>query len=216
MSAPGSSEGIRTALPRRARAAAALLVTALPFGCGGSGGGSASPITPPPDAMFVPSGSPAMMDRVRLTADAPTGDMVTLHAMIGGPTTDQDIYGFAFDLVLGDASVAEYVDGSATLGSALTLAGGQTSSVQVSQNEARVIVGVSKLGGGSGNGMPAGETPVLSLVFRLLGQGSTTLDFAGPPPVGGNPAGVPAALDSTGAVIGSVSFDSAGARLSGI
>jgi hypothetical protein len=195
------------------RQATQLLLAGWLLGCGGGSNDGAPMTTPPPDAMFVTSGTAATADGVRLTADAPSGDTITLHVMIGGPTTSQDIYGFAFDLALGDATIAEYVNNSATIGSALTPGAGQTSSLQVSQSGARVIVGLTTLGGGSGNGLAAGETRMLSLRFRVLRQGSTSISFAGPPPSGGNPAGVPAALDSAGVLIGSVSFDGVFAQI---
>ena len=162
-------------------------------------------------ASFSGSGTASAPDVVRLTG-SPSGNTVVVRVVVGGPTTSSDLYSFAFDLVLGDASVATYVAGSAAFGTALTLSGGQTSAVEATLQGNRVVVGVTKQQGvsnsGAGNGVPSEQT-VVSLTFRLLKAGSTTLTIEGAP------GGSPACLDSSGAAIPSIVFDAAPATLSG-
>jgi len=148
-----------------------------------------------------------MPNTVRLTGAA-TADVVTVDVMVGA-TTSNDLYSFAFDLVLGDPTVAQYIVGSATIGDALTLGSGQQGQALAVQSGAMITVGVTKLGGGSGNGVDASEHAIVHLDFRVLKSGMTSINLSGSPP---NP---PAALDSTGTVVGSVHFDSAPAMIAG-
>jgi hypothetical protein len=188
-----------------------LLVLAawLPLvACGGGGGGSDSTtvVTTPIAAGFTASGTTSSPDLVRMTGSV-AGDQVTLDIVLAGTTTSSDIYSFAFDLVLGDGSVAQYVSNSVSLGDALTLSGGQTGSALASQSGNRIVVGVSKLGGGvgSGNGIGATEDTVVTLRLRLLRRQSTTITFGGPP----------SAIDSQGNVIGTIQFDGAASSVQG-
>ncbi len=175
----------------------ALLYLAAAPGCSnGSGGGPVGPV--PLGAGFAPSVTPGSPDRVRLVGRT-SGDLVSVDIVIAGATTSDDLYSFAFDLTVDDPTVAEYVDGSAEFGTALELAAGQQGEVLASSNGGRITVGVSKLGGGPGNGVAGGEPAVATLTFRILRRDTTRLRIAALPP--------PAALDSTGTGIGSVSFD---------
>jgi hypothetical protein len=160
------------------------------------------------EAGFAPSGTPSGPGVVRLVGK-PTMDLVELHVVIGGPTSNADIYSFAFDLVLGDESIVEYVGGSARHGSALTPAEGQQAQVMVSQHRNRITVGVTKAGGGSGNEVASSEVSIVTLTLRILEPGATTLAIEGSPP---NP---PTALDSVGARIGGIRFDDLVANLTG-
>ncbi len=159
-----------------------------------------------PQSDFAASGTAASANMVRLAGTA-SGDMVTVYTVLSGPTTSSDIYSFAFDLVLGDPDVARFESGTATFGTALTLSGGQTSHVLASQSGDRITVGVTKVGGGSGNGITGSDKVILTLQFRMLTDGSTTLAIEGSPPHN------PAAIDSTGTEIPSVVFDAAPALL---
>ncbi len=185
-------------------AGAACLILLAATAC--SSGGSSNPLPTGPVGSFTASGTTGAADLVHLGGSA-AGDIVTISAMIDGPTTSSDLHSFAFDLVLGDATVAEYVSGSAIFGTALNLSGGQTSQVLAVQSGSRVTVGVTKLGGGSGNGVTAPGSVVVTFQFRLLKTGSTTLAFEGSPPFD------PSAIDSTGSDIPSVDFDLAPALL---
>jgi hypothetical protein len=190
-----------------------LALLAATLACGGDGGGGG--MQPGVSASFTASATAAAPDLARLRAGAAAGDTVTVEVALSGPTTSGDIFSFAFDLVLSDASVARYVAGSAAIGDALVPAGAQTRDAFASQNGNRVIVSATKLGGGAGNAVAAGEHVVVSLVFRLLRAGSTTVTFAGSTSPQ-DPTNDPAALDSTGAVIPSVVFDAAAGTLVGI
>jgi hypothetical protein len=202
---------MRIAIPRPLLASiVAMVLVVLPAlpGCGGGDDGGGGTMPPPVVAAFAESGTASAPDLVRLTGTA-SGNTVVVRAVVGGPTTSSDLYSFAFDVVIGDTSVATFVAGTASFGTALTLSLGQTSSAQATLQGNRVVVGVSKLGGGAGNGVPTEQT-VVSLTFRLLRAGSTTLTFGGAPP-----GGSPLCLDSGGVVIPSIVFDSASATLSG-
>lgn len=201
---------MRFTIPRPLLASIVAMVLApmaLP-GCGGGGGNDGGGVmTPPIVAAFSDSGASSAANLVRMTG-SPSGNTVVARVVVGGPTTSSDLYSFAFDLVIGDTSVATFVAGSATFGTALTLSGGQTSSVQATLQGNRVVVGVTKVGGGSGNAV-ATEQTVVTLTFRLLKAGSTTLTIAGAP------GGSPACLDSAGVGIPSIVFDAGSATLTG-
>jgi hypothetical protein len=203
----------RPRLEIRARrfALSLALLTVWAVGCGSGGGGDAGSdggVLPPDlSASFSASGTAGAPDLVRI-GGSPSADLVEVDVVIGGPTTSDDLYSFAFDLVLGDPTVAELVEGSATLGSALTASDGQAIQLLVSQQDARVIIGATKLGGGLGNGVEEpGESAVVHLVFRLLRAGSTSLALTG------SAGREPAAIDSDGAAIDSVRFDGSPAVL---
>jgi hypothetical protein len=104
------------------------------------------------------------------------------------------------------------VNGSVLVGDALDSGAGQSLNAQAFQSGNRVIVGVTKLGGGSGNAVPAGEEVIVRLSFRAGSVGTTTLTFSGAVSPQ-NPGGGPAALDSTGALVPSVQFDTAVASI---
>jgi hypothetical protein len=160
-------------------------------------------------ASFTGTGTGTAADFARLTGGSASGDTVTVNVVIGGPTTSSDLYSFAFDLVLGDTTVAQYVSSSVTAGTALTVVGLQSVEALASTSGSRVVVGVSKTNGGGGNGIPMGEPVVVSLTFRLLKTGSTTLAIAGAP------GGSPECLDSLGIAIPSITFDAGNATLTG-
>jgi hypothetical protein len=186
-----------------------LLVTQLLLGAG-CNGGDGGVVGGGLQASFTGSGTSPAANLVYLRGGTVSGDMVTVEVVIVGPTTSQDLYSFVFDLVLSDPTVAAYEPGTAVFGTALTIGAGQGQLVQAVQNGDRVVCGVTKTGGGAGNGVGNLQATALSLVFRALKAGTTTLTLAGPP-TGGDPA----ALDSNGAVIGSVTFDTASSQLSG-
>lgn len=189
---------------------ALLLLVTLATGCGSGGGSDLGLLPATLTASFSDSGTAGAADMIRLSGN-PTDDLVSVELLIGGPTTSTDIYSFAFDLVLGDTTVAEYVNGSATLGNALSTIDGQTLQVLATRQGSRITIGVTKLGGGSGNGISAtGDSTVVKLIFRLLREGATHLTIEGS---AGTDA---AALDSNGEAITSVTFDPVAATLSGL
>lgn len=192
-------------LLRAVVAAALLAVQAVGVGCGGGDGGGGGIISPPGIvAGFTPTSTPATADLVRVASGDASGDVVVVAVSIGGPTTSQDISSFAFDLVLGDPTVADYLENpGATAGDALVPSAGQDVEVLAAQIGGRVIVGVSKLPAAPGNGIAAGEAVVVRIPFRLLRRGQTTLRFENA-----------AAQDSLGGATG-IQFDASPATLTG-
>jgi hypothetical protein len=199
----------------RVAAALALLAALAAPGCSDDDDPILFPPEPPPSAAFAASGTAAAPNLVRLRSASTTGDVATLEVAIGGPTTSTDVYGFAFDLVLSNPAVAHYIAGSAQFGTALTPSGGQTTVVLAQQSGNRVTVGASLFGGGPGDQIGAGESVILTLRFRVVRLGTTLILFDGSTDPT-DPTDDPAAADSTGAVIGSVTFDPSPATLSGV
>jgi hypothetical protein len=196
-------------LPALVALAASLFLVAACSGSGSGDDGGSEVTLPPITASFTPSGTAAVADLVRLTGDA-VADMVTVHVTLRGQTTSNDLYAFAFEMLLSDPTVASYVSGSAQLGQALQFGAGQQGTVLVSQSGNRITVGVTKLGGGSGNGVGATDEVVVSLDFQVVRRNApTTLAVDTTPPAS------PSALDSHGAAIPSVSFDTSAATLMG-
>ena len=179
-------------------------------GCG-SGGGSSEDggvIGDPITASFTPSGTAASPDLVRLNGSA-SSDLVELRVVISGQTESDDLYAFAFDLVLSNADVAGYVAGSAEFGTALTLEPGQDGAAFASQTDNRVTVGVSKLGNVAGNGVGPGEETIVTLYFRVTAKGITTIAIDRVPPAD------PSALESDEAPAPGVQFDGDSALIRG-
>jgi hypothetical protein len=201
------------------RAIVVLPLLLLPLAAGCGGGSSGDPTQPAFTAQFTPSGTPTAANLVRMTQAVVDRDLVRVNVVIGGPTSSSDIYSFAFDLVLSDPSVAAYVAGTAQAGTALQPTGGQSITVLANPDSSRpnrVVVGVTKVGGGSGNGVGSGEPTVVSLVFRVLRQDATSIAFGGSSVVPTDPKFNPVALNSSNAVISSVQFDAAPVRLTGL
>jgi len=179
--------------------------------CGGGGGGG-SVVNPSLTVTFADSGTGSAPDLVRLTG-SPSGEQVTIEVALAGPTTSAGIYAFAFDVVIGDTSVLAYVVGSAQIGSVLTTTGCLGETVLAAQSGDRVVVGVSKLGACPGNGVPAGERAIVSMTFRVLEAGTSTLSLAGSPQAQRLPTGEPSAFDSDRVRIDSIQFDAVPATI---
>jgi hypothetical protein len=131
-------------------------------------------------AGFGANGTAPAANLVRLEGQ-PSANTVVVDVVIDGPTTSSDLYSFDFRLRLSDPTLVQYVADSATLGPALTLVGDQTGKALAAQNGDLVTVGATKVGGGAGNGIGAGERTVMSLTFRVLRPGVTTIAIAGSP-----------------------------------
>jgi hypothetical protein len=119
-----------------------------------------------------------------------------------------DVYGFAFDLVLSDPSVAEYVPASVEAGGAFS---GNVIAV-AEQNNERIVIGVSQTDQ-TGDAIPGPESVVVRLAFRVLETGTTEISFEGS--TGSNPTNDPSAVDSGGTPIGTIVFDAVPATVIG-
>jgi hypothetical protein len=188
-------------------------VAAIPaVGCGGGGSGDGGVVTPTLTAVFTESSLVELGNRVKLQSASASGANVTLEVTLFGPSTSNDIYGWAFDVVISNPNVVEFVAGSAQAGPMLVPCPGNSLSVQATQQTANngtsVVVGVSKLGTCAGNGVAAGSHVVVRLTFRVKAAGTSTLTFGG--------AASPRALDSNLATIGSIEFDAGAATLQGV
>lgn len=191
-------ESVRLRAVRACLLAAACVLATTP-GCGGGGGEDPAP-TRTLRAEFHESGTPAAPDLVRLRGEA-AGEEVRVDVVIGGVTSSSDLYSFAFDLVISTSDSARFISGSEEFGSALTLENGQTSQVLAAWDGRRLTVGITKVGGGDGNGVDTIEDVVASFRFRVLRRGSTEITIQGSPPHD------PSALDSAGDPVPTVRFD---------
>ena len=193
------------------RVVIALICLTVAVNCGGGddGGGSLG-------ASFTASGTAATPRLIKMVQHSKSGSHVSVDVVMYGPDTTLDLYTFAFDVLIGDPTVARFVPTSEVVGNALvpfagqsveaiadlgTLSGGGT-------DLSRVVVGVSKLGGGPGNGIAGASAVVVRLTFALQKAGSTTLTLGGIPS--------PQVLNSSGAPIGSITYDAAAATVTGV
>jgi hypothetical protein len=193
------------------RLVTASVVLALLGSCGSSAPDFVSPTPPPTPPPLVPffqtSGTSPGPNQVRLTGTPIGSGKIRLDVIVGGPTTSTDIYAFAFDLVLGDRTVANYVASSETFGPALSTSTCSGKSLLVSRSGDRIVIGLSKLGSCPGNGVPAGESVVLSLTLQVFKAGSCSIRFEGSPLNAQNPVTDPSAIDSTSKRIDTIAFD---------
>jgi len=189
---------------------AAFVIGALvAYGCGGSDGSSLG-------GSFTASSTPQSPGLVKLVQKSKSGSHVVVSAVIYGPLPAVDMYSFAFDIAIGDPTVARFVTTSETAGGALVASGGQTISVVADlatlpgggDDNSRVVVGITKTGGGAGNGFASATAVIVNLTFALQKEGTTALAIAGSP--------APEALDSNGAPIGAITFDTASATVRGV
>jgi hypothetical protein len=196
-------------LARRLFVAASIIV----FGVFGYGCGSGSDSTI--SAQFAASATAPAVDLVKLIPKTTSGGRVVVQAVVYGPDANLDMYSFAFDVKIGDPTVLKFVAGSAVAGNALTVSGGQTISAQAGPDQSdptHIVVGVTKVGGGLGNGVGgslASPVSVVSLTFQAQKQGTSTLAIAAAPTA-------PTALDSNGDPIGAITFDTANGTVTAI
>jgi len=184
-----------------------LLAALAMLGCGGGD----DPATL--SANFTASPTATTPHLIKLVQKSKSGSRVVVQAVVYGPDVALDMYSFAFDVKIGDTSVVRYVDGLDVAGNALVPFAGQTIQKIVATavgDTSRVVVGVSKQGGGAGNGVAGTSAVIVELTFQVLKSGTTTLALTGAP------GGSPVVLDSTGAVIAVMSFDAATATMQGI
>ncbi len=197
--------------------AMSLMLMMLSASCGGNSAqdfvSPTPPPTPPPlDAFFQASGTSATPNLVRLVGTDLGAGRVRLDVVIDGPTINTDLYGFAFDLVLGDSSVARGPS-SAVIGDALSTVGCQGSRAFANSSGDRIVVGVSKLGSCPGNGVSAGEFVIVSVTVLVLKTGLCSITLEGSPTSPQYPGNDPSAIDSTGSRIDTIVFDPAAASV---
>jgi hypothetical protein len=162
-------------------------------------------VPPSLTVIFSDSGTASAPDMVRLSG-TPSGERVLVDVVLAGPTTSDDISSFAFDVEIGDTTVLAYGDVAAVAGPALFTQGCIDPTVLAGQSGDRVVVGVAKLGC-AGNGLPAGEEAIVTLSFRVLKEGTSTLSLEG------SPTQDPTAFDSNTNEIGSIQFDGLSATI---
>ncbi len=167
-----------------------------------------------PIASFAESGTSAGPDLVRLRSASASGDALVVEVVLGGPTSSGNLYGFVFDLVLGDPSVARLVANSGQAGGALTGSQVIVEAGTQAGDEGRVVVAVTKVGNAQGNGFSGSEAVVVRLGFQVLKRGTTMIVFGGHVSAR-NPEGRPVAVDPAGDIVATIEFDAAAARISG-
>jgi len=183
-----------------------LTTVALVLVGAGCGGGSET-IPAGVTASFSGSGTAVQSNGVRLVGGSATDAIVTIE-VVCGETDRADVYGFAFDLLLADPSVATFVAGSAAPGSALN----GSVIATASQIGGRVVVGVTQTDQ-TGDKITGPESVVVRLAFRVLKTGMTEIRFGGS--TGSNSTTTPAAISSSGDPIESVAFDKMPATIIG-
>jgi hypothetical protein len=196
------------ALARHGFIAASIVVFGIfGYGCGGSNSSFS--------AQFTPSTTAPAVDLVKLVQKSASGGRILVQAVIYGPDPSLDMFSFAFDVNIGDSTVLRFMPNSAVAGNALTASAGQTITVEAApdmSDPSRIVVGVSKLGGGPGNGVGgtlANPVIVVSLTFQVLKQGTSTLAISTAPHA-------PTVLDHNGAAIGAITFDSANGSVTAV
>jgi hypothetical protein len=162
-------------------------------------------------ANFIASVTPTTARLVKLQPLSSSGQSVTVRAVIYGPDPALDLYAFDFAVKIGNANLVHFVPGSAVAGSALTPTGGQTVVATAGpdmSDPSLIVVSVHKTGGGAGNAVPGASAVIVNLTFSANLAGSTTLSIAAAP--------TPTVKDSTGATIGTITFDTANGTVTGV
>jgi len=175
------------------------------YGCGGNNDSSHLV------GQFTASATPPAAHLVKLIPQSNNGTRVVVQAVIGGPDPNLDMYTFAFDVKIGDPTVLAFVPNSAVAGNALQAFVGQTITAIAGPDgvdPTHIVVSVSKLGGGLGNGVAGNSAVAISLAFDVQKEGTSTLAIAATP--------TPSVLDSQGGTIGAITFDSANGNVSAI
>jgi len=159
---------------RRVGLVSSLVLFLVATACGGGGDRSAVPGGPggssnlagslTPDQPTPPPGS------VSMQSAATSGNLVVVRFDVTDPS---DVYGAAFDVVF-DTAMAEYVTWAP---GTLLESGGQSVAYQVSNASAgRVVVGASRSGSSSG-ATATGSQALITLTFRVIEAGTSTLGF---------------------------------------
>jgi len=177
--------------------ASLAVFTLFGYGCGGSND-SAHLV-----GQFTASNTPTAVDLIKLVPQSASGSRVVVQAVVYGPDTGLDMYTFAFDVVIGDPTVLAFVPNSAVAGNALQAFAGQSITAIAGpdgSDATHIVVSVSKLGAGDGNGVEGNSAVAVSLSFEVMKEGSSTLAIATSP--------APGVIDSLGGTIAALTFDS--------
>lgn len=156
----------------RATGIAALVLLAGTLACGGGGGGGGNPPTQPPlpALAFTPAGTGAngTVSLVRSNGTDPTTLVLELRVReVAG------LYGAAFDLTFPEAVLRFDTASEGTFLSA----GGVATAFQVAPvGTGRLVVGISRLG--SGSGVAAGEGLLATFRFTAIAAGGGNLAFS--------------------------------------
>jgi len=203
---------MKTSPTSTSRTVIAAMVVAAACGLGCGGGGSSDTLS----ASFSATATAASPRLVKLIQKSKSNSNVVVEVVIYGPDTTLDMYSFAFDVKIGDPGIVRFVNNPAVAGNALLASAGQSVTAVASlgtlagggADNSRVVIGVSKLGGGGGNGIAGSSAAVIDLTFAVQMQGTTTLTLTGSP--------LPEVLDSNGVPIASIVFDSGNATIQGV
>src|SRR2546426_267409 len=149
----------------------ALAVIAL--ACGGGAGGDHGVV---PSLLCSGTTAPAP-DKVTLGCPAPGVNSIAVVVHLGGPTTSSDIYGLQFDLVF-DPTVVQF-EPPAVEGSFLNRDGAATvlQAGEMQGDPGRLIVAISRQAVPNGLQASGADQIVMTLPFRGIAAGSTTLGF---------------------------------------
>lgn len=180
------------------------------YGCGSSNSSTSI------GAQFTPSPTPQAPLLVKLVPVASSGALMVVQAVIYGPDTSLDMYAFAFDIKIGDPTIVRYLPGTAAEGNALTAFSGQsivTNAAVDAADASHVVIGVSKAGGGAGNGIAGAAAIIVQMTFQALKGGTTTLAITG---TSATPSQPPTVLDSALAPIAGITFDASAATVTAV
>jgi len=149
----------------------ALAVIAL--ACGGGAGGDHGMV---PSLLCSGTTAPTP-DKVTLGCPAPGVNSIAVVVHLGGPTTSSDIYGLQFDLVF-DPTVVQF-EPPAMEGSFLNRDGAATvlQAGEMQGDPGRLIVAISRQAVPNGLQASGADQIVMTLPFRGIAAGSTTLGF---------------------------------------
>lgn len=171
------------------------MLLVLSVGCGGSsdvaagGGGGSNLIV----ASFVADEPSPGADTVSIAESNSSGNLVTLQVNV---TDTNDVHTAAFDVVFDD-SLVEYV--GYTAGNLLEQ-GGNTPLYQVGPSAGRIVVGVSR-GGNTGTNA-VGSQVLMSLNFRAIAVGQSSLSVVNASLRDGNLNSIPGVGWFGGSVVG--------------
>jgi hypothetical protein len=117
------------------------------------------------------------VDEVALVCPGDGVDSITLTVRLGGPTTSADIYGFKFDLVF-DPTVVQF-EPPAMAGGFLSQDGASTivQADAAAGDPGRLIVAITRQSEPAGVRGAAASQVVMTLLFRGVLPGETTVGF---------------------------------------